>query len=308
MPFFSIIISTKNRANLIKNAIKSILEQSFQDFEIIIIDNASTDNTEDIINNFNDKRITFLKNKIDKERCYARNRGIDNAKGKYICFLDSDDQFLPNHLDIIHKRIQEKPETALYFTNAYEVLNFKEKRDRLCPNIEDYNLFEYLLTFTFNPARVAIHKTILKEFNFDLKMPGLEDLDLWLRIASRYPIYQIKERTILYNLHEDAYSVDSFSRFKKELKLYRYVFKRNELKHILPVKSKKRLLSMCYYKMALTLNEEFKPFYIHYLILKAFILYPKGYNKNSNKTMFVIFIYQIPIFGFILKNTYKIFK
>jgi glycosyltransferase involved in cell wall biosynthesis len=306
-PFFSVVISTKNRATLVVKAVQSILNQSFNDFEILIVDNASTDNTEEALFAINDVRLHYFKNEVDKERCFARNRGIQNAKGTYVCFLDSDDEYLPNHLQVIYDKIQEsKIKTALFFTNAYETYNFENLQERICPNLEDYGLFEYILTYTFNPARVAIHNEILKEFQFDEQIPGLEDLDLWLRIATKHPIIQIPKRTIIYQIHNESYSVVAPNRFQRELSLFKYVFKKQILKDFLPIQSKRRLLSMCHYKISMALSTSFNPFVVHYHILKAVSMYPKGYNSNANKTMLVIFLDQIPILGSVFKYLRRI--
>ena len=308
-PFFSVVISTKNRAALVVKAVQSILKQSFQDFEILIVDNASTDNTEEVLVQLQEPRLHYLKNEIDKERCFARNRGIQNAKGTYVCFLDSDDEYLPNHLQVIYDKIQEsKIKTALFFTNAYETYNFENLQERICPDINNYNLFAYLLTFTFNPARVAVHHLVLNEFQFDEQIPGLEDLDLWLRIATKYPIIQIPIRTIIYQLHDESYSISAPNRFKRELSLFNYVFTKQILKDLLPIQSKRRLLSMCHYKIAMAMSTSFNPFLVHYHILKAFFLFPNGYNSNANKTMLVIFLDQIPILGFGFKYFRRILK
>lgn len=308
MPFFSIVISTKNRAKLIPTPINSILNQTFPDFELIIVDNASEDNTEEVVNSYRDSRITFLKNDLDRERCFARNRGIKAAQGEYVCFLDSDDAYLEDHLQILYNEIQIRKRIGLYFTNAYETYNFSDKKERICPDLEQYNLFHYILTYTFNPARVAVHRSILNDYQYDEEIPGLEDLDLWLRIATEHPVFQIKERTILYNIHDESYSMDSHQRFKKELKMFRYVFDKPELKEVLPSESKNRLLSMCYYKLSISYSLKFKPFLIHFLILKAYFLCKEGYNKNANRTMLVIFIDQIPFLGFLIKNSRRLLK
>lgn len=303
-PFFSVVISTKNRANLVCKAIRSILNQTFQDFEIIVVDNASTDETEHLIELIKDSRLHYYRNEIDKERCVARNRGINLAIGQYICFLDSDDEYLPNHLQVIYDFIADSEvKQALFFTNAYETYNFQNLQERVCPNINEYNLFDYLLTYTFNPARVAVHHSILDVYNFDEKIPGLEDLDLWLRIATKYPVIQIQHRTILYQIHEESYSISAPNRFKRELALFKYVFSKRELNSYLPKRSMNRLISMCHYKISMAMSTSFKPFLVHYHILVAFVLYPKGYNMKSNKTMAVIFIDQLPLIGFVLKKS-----
>ena len=116
MPFFSVIIPTFNRAKYIAKAIKSVLAQEFSDWELVIIDDASTDNTEQIVKSFNDNRINYFKNQTNKERCVSRNIGMENSSGKYICFLDSDDYHLPDHLEVLHQHIiKHNQSPALFF-------------------------------------------------------------------------------------------------------------------------------------------------------------------------------------------------
>ena len=96
-PFFSIIVPTYNRAQNIKGAIESVLLQTYTSWELIIIDDGSTDHTKEVISKFTDTRINYIYQK-NQERSCARNNGIKVAKGQYICFLDSDDFYLANHL------------------------------------------------------------------------------------------------------------------------------------------------------------------------------------------------------------------
>jgi len=90
-PTVSVIIPTYNRAHTIGRAIKSVLNQTYQDFEIIVVDDGSTDNTEEVVKSFRDKRIRYIQHKKNKGAAAARNTGIKSAKGKYIAFQDSDD-------------------------------------------------------------------------------------------------------------------------------------------------------------------------------------------------------------------------
>lgn len=308
-PFFSVVISTKNRVSLVLKAIDSVFKQTFTSFELIVVDNASTDTTQLELSKVKDIRFTYLRNEIDRERCFARNRGIFASKGEYVCFLDSDDEYLPSHLEVIYNFIQNSEQKqGLFFTNAFETYNFENLQERICPDLANYNLFEYLLTYTFNPARVSIHRSILNEFQYDENIPGLEDLDLWLRIATKFPVLQIKERTIIYQIHDESYSISAPNRFERELSLFNYVFSKPILNGYLPVRAKKRLLSMCHYKISMALSTSFHTFKIHYHIIKAIVNFPKGYNQNANKTMLVIFLDQIPLFGFIFKKCRKLLK
>ena len=310
-PFFSIIIPVYNRQNTISKTLNSVLNQVFIDFEVIVIDDCSVDSSYKIACEFKelDARVKVFRNEFNQERCISRNKGILNSEGLYICFLDSDDEFLANHLEIVYNKIIScETKKSLFFTNAFQTYNFKDIIERKSPDLNNFNLFEYILTYTFNPARVVIHRYILDEFQFDEKIPGIEDLDLWLRIATLYPVIQIQKRTVIYNIHDESYTVSKPNRYKQELSFFRYVFSKQILKDFLPIQSKRRLLSMCHYKISMAMSTSFNPFIVHYHILKAFSLYPKGYNSNANKTMLVIFLDQIPILGSGFKYFRRILK
>ena len=117
-PIFSIVIPTYNRAHLIASTIESVLEQNFRDFEVLIIDDGSNDNTEDVVNKFKNESIRYYK-KENAERGAARNFGATRAKGQYINFFDSDDLMYPHHLIAAYNLIQslERPE---FFHLAYD--------------------------------------------------------------------------------------------------------------------------------------------------------------------------------------------
>lgn len=98
-PTVSVIIPTYNRAHLVARAIQSVLNQTYQDFEIIIVDDASTDNTEEVVKSFNDKRVGYMQlNENSGTSAVPRNTAIKTARGKYIAFQDSDDEWLPEKL------------------------------------------------------------------------------------------------------------------------------------------------------------------------------------------------------------------
>ena len=92
-PIVSVIIPTYNRENLVSQAIQSVLNQTYRDFELIVVDDASIDNTQKIVNNFNDSRIRYICHKQNAGVSVAQNTGIAKARGEYIAFLDSDDEW-----------------------------------------------------------------------------------------------------------------------------------------------------------------------------------------------------------------------
>lgn len=310
-PFFSIVIPVYNRALLIKKAITCILDQTFSDWELLIVDDASTDNTAEIIKGFcsTDPRIKLIKHASNKERGAARNTGIENASGTYICFLDSDDLFLENHLQVFYDHVTSNNlPKALLFTNSYLENEQGERHKKIVPAYPGAEKFGYILQYTFNPTRVCVHSEILKTIKFDISIPGLEDIDLWLRIALSHPIIHIKEYTNVYLVHEGSYTSAAPQRYQKELKNFNYIFSKEELKHVLPKAGKMRLLSMCNFHLALEYERNKKFLKMYSSILLSYFQYPKGYNGKTNKILATLFLYHIPLLGWILKNSVRAIK
>jgi glycosyltransferase involved in cell wall biosynthesis len=303
-PYFSIIIPSYNRAKFIKKTLETVQNQTFTYCECILIDDGSEDDTYNVLEEIKrtDERIKYYYQE-NSERCIARNHGIEKAKGKYICFLDSDDFFLSIHLQTIYDEIKLKNEPqALLFTNAYSLETGDYFSELNCPELGSMNVQDYILHYTFNPARVAVCSSIVKDNLFDPKIPGLEDLELWLRISLKFPIFQIKERTVIYNVHDQTYTLGDLQRFKKELNYFNYIFEKAEFKGKLSSKSKNRLLSMCYYYLQLESFELGNKKDTIKRGLKSFLLYPKSYNGMTNKSLFTMIIYSIPFIGFVVKK------
>tara|TARA_B100000768_G_C11219739_1_gene349942 strand:+ start:142 stop:1023 length:882 start_codon:yes stop_codon:yes gene_type:complete len=185
---FSIIIPTYNRAEQISKAIKSCLGQSYSNFELIIVDDGSTDSTEKTIFSFKDSRIKYFK-KENAERGAARNFGISKAKGAYITFLDSDDILYSNHLSHAFSVIKSRKEIQL-FHQAYEMVN--EKGEILFKmNTINENANKIIIKGNvFSCIGVFISSNIIDDIKFseDRKFSGTEDWLLWLKLAAKYKI------------------------------------------------------------------------------------------------------------------------
>jgi len=302
-PFFSVIIPTFNRGHLISKSIESLLDQTFLDFEIIIIDDASTDNTKEIVSLFLDDRIHYFKNIKNEERCVSRNRGIEKSKGEYICFLDSDDYHLPNHLERIYQEIKLKEEPkAFFFVNAWDEDVNGNKSERCCPDYEIMDGYTYFLHYTVNPQRWAVHHSIFKEIQFDPEVVICEDMDTSLRVlAHLFPVFQIKERTTVYVAAPDSFTNSDTNKAAKELFYLKKIFQKKELKNQLPLNERNRLLSMCHFHLAIKSNNEKLRWKTHFHSIQSFFLYPKGYNGKTNKILLVMNLYQLLIFGDLLR-------
>ena len=269
-------------------AIESVLNQTFVDFELIIIDDGSTDNTKSIIQSYSDNRIKYYRNKENKERCISRNIGIEQASGKYICFLDSDDYHLPFHLEKLHAFILEKKEPeAFFFTNSWNETEDGYRTERICPNFNAYNPYVYFLRYTVNPQRWCVHYKILKSVQFDPEIIICEDMDTSLRIVHHnFPVFHLDERTTVYVSASDSFTYGDSNKWEKELFYLKKIFSKKTLSANFPQKEKNRLLSMCHFHLNQKFFREkyFKLTVVHGL--KSLMLYPKGYNGKTNKIVF----------------------
>ena len=148
----------------------------------------------------NDQRIQYYY-QSNQERSASRNNGINYSSGQYICFLDSDDFFLPNHLHILHQTITEQnSKNALYFTSyktttAYSGLNAE--------NTTGKNFIEYFLLNPVIPARVCLSKKIANDISFRNEVIITEDMVYWMEAAFKYPIVKIDKETVIYNIHDN---------------------------------------------------------------------------------------------------------
>lgn len=186
--FFSIIIPTYNRANLIRRTIESVLNQSYNKYEIIIVDDGSTDNTEMVINNINHQKIKYFK-KQNEERGAARNYGIRKAKGEYITFLDSDDILYKDYLYNAYESICNK-RFPPFFHLGYEVKKTNGETVFKINNLESNEIYFLVKGNNLSCMGVFINQNIVSEYSFneDRKLAGSEDWELWLRITAKYGI------------------------------------------------------------------------------------------------------------------------
>jgi len=182
---FSIIIPTYNRVKLLSRAVKSVLNQTFDSWELIIIDNYSTDGTEQLINKFNNEKIKFIKIKNNGIIAKSRNLGINESKGEFIAFLDSDDWWYNDKLEKISKELSE---SDFIYHNMHVYENGKKTNKKLRvrklkePIINDLMIKANAII----NSSVVIRTKILKVSGLldeDRSIASVEDYDLWLRIA-----------------------------------------------------------------------------------------------------------------------------
>ncbi|MBS1634831.1 MAG: glycosyltransferase [Bacteroidetes bacterium] len=188
--FFSIVIPTYNRSKLITGTIQSVLMQSYPHFEILVIDDGSTDNTEEVVNSISDKRIRYFK-KANEERAAARNYGTMRAKGHYITFLDSDDILSPNFLKEA-LAMCDRENNPEWFHIRYMITDDMDNvlaRKHIYNNNDPNKRLFYEGNF-ISCIGVFLRKDIALEnlFNEDRRLTISEDHELWMRLAIKYPL------------------------------------------------------------------------------------------------------------------------
>lgn len=202
--FFSIIIPTYNRANLISKTIESALNQTYNKFEIIVIDDGSTDNTEEFIEQNYKESVKYLK-VINGERGAARNKGAEIAKGDYIYFLDSDDLLYPNHLEEACNFIRNNNLPTIFFQQYEFTLEDNTKKKNYQPKNNIINK-ELITNGNFLSCHgIFINRDFFQQnkFNENRNLAGSEDYELWLRVASKENIYFNPKVTSTLVYHDD---------------------------------------------------------------------------------------------------------
>lgn len=195
IPFFSIVIPTYNHAHFIGKCLESILSQSFQNWEAIVINNFSDDNTIEIVESYNDPRIHLVNNANGGIIAVSRNKGISLACGEWISFLDSDDWWYSNKLEVLHQYISDNPQVDFVCHDLimHNILSGK-KRIMSCGPIAP-NLYRDLLMYgnRFINSASSIKKTTIDNFNIKINESknfiSVEDYDLYLQLAALNAIF-----------------------------------------------------------------------------------------------------------------------
>jgi glycosyltransferase involved in cell wall biosynthesis len=210
---FSIIIPTYNRARLVAETVKSALRMDYPDFEVIVVDDESTDDTESVLTAIHDPRFSYYRKK-NGERAAARNFGAGKATGDYLNFFDSDDILLPNHLREARNAIEKfgNPEV---FGVGFRIENSAGVHFRTINNLPDPANQIFLSGNPLGCNSVFVRRDIFEKFPFkeDRALAGSEDILLWLQLASRFPFRYWPSVTSIHYDH-DSRSVYGFDEKK----------------------------------------------------------------------------------------------
>jgi len=257
-PLVSVIIPAYNHEMYIEEALQSVIDQTYKNIELIVIDDGSTDRTAEIIENFRkknqDKNIQFIK-KQNEGICKTLNRGLVLATGDYVAFLASDDKWIENKIDEQVAFMENNKNIGLVCSDAYftkfnqdtnlKWSNYKAGMDQYFKKgIQNCNMHEVLLARPLLCAvTVMLRRSIFNEVDyFDEKLRS-EDTDMWLRVARKYPIGYINQPLVYYRMHGTNISNNNLKLIRGLLRIIRKHFREEPLRHA-PIKKIKILITL----------------------------------------------------------------
>ena len=219
----SVIIPTYNRKNIIGKSIKSVLNQTYTNLEVIVVDDGSSDHTEEVIKKIKDERIKYIKLTENNGGSNARNIGIKQATGKFISFQDSDDIFYHEKLERQMNNIINK-KSNLDFCKIKVIFN--SSRSHFVPNqnqeknIISGNIFNELISRGnfISTQSILVRKNFIEKFYFDTQMPRLQDYELILRMIPKVKISYTNEVLVDINIQKDSIQ-NSKEKLKKAIQI-----------------------------------------------------------------------------------------
>jgi GT2 family glycosyltransferase len=212
-PKISVVMSVHNGSKYLKDAVESILNQTFQDFEFIIVNDASTDDTEEILKQFDDSRIKIIKNPENLGLTKSLNIGIKAAKGEYIARMDADDISLPHRFEIQVNFLENNPDYALVGSKFYNIDESGNTKSLIDVPLDNLSIHE-----TLKKNNCFAHGSIIMKKDAFLTVGGYneqfkfaQDYDLWLRLAEAYKVANIEEPLYQCRYSEDTISAQNFT-------------------------------------------------------------------------------------------------
>lgn len=211
MPRFSVVIPLYNKENFIENTIQSLLNQTFSDFEVLVVNDCSTDTSEQLVARFDDPRINIIQHSVNKGLSASRNTGIKSANANYIAFLDADDLWKPSFLEKIDVLINQYPEASLFATK-YEVLHKKNRivtHDFKLKNFTKHGIIKNFFESNLNqsiyyPSCLCVKKMVFEDVGYyNEEVNYSEDVDFNLRAHATYKLAYWDEAAVTYLLDSE---------------------------------------------------------------------------------------------------------
>ena len=212
-PLVSIVTPTFNRADYLRVAIDSVLAQTYADFEHLIVDDGSTDDTAGVVDSYDDERIRYFRQE-NQGQSVARNLGIENSRGEFICFLDSDNAWLPDKLRQQLEAFESHPEAGVIYGDTISIDAEGNELSRRNMRRHGGWITEALLGDNFVSMNTTMTRSELlrRVGGFEPADRYAEDYGLWLRVSLQAPFFYIPECWAYYRIMENQISSDKLTR------------------------------------------------------------------------------------------------
>ena len=286
---FSIIIPTYNRAAFLPKAIESVLSQTYTDWELIFVDDGSTDNTKDVVAQYSDSRIRYIY-QDNAERSAARNNGIAQANGDFVCFMDSDNYMKSDRLEKLSAFIAKERKIACYFTG---IEYFNELSG--CGNIKDGHSYPFpmdvnlLIRDIIATPQLCCATEILRKHQFNPALSIGEDMELLFRITDEFPLVYVPNQATVVEVEHEGRSVAMHSKAsEKQLKTLKVMFSKGHPANKVSGKQKKWLRSAVLFNASRDYLINRNLVGIKYL-LKSLIV--NSLQKNTKYKLNILFSY-----------------
>ncbi len=248
-PLVSVVIPTRDRADLVGKAVGSALGQTLRDIEVIVVDDGSRDNTREAVKSFGDPRVVYVRHRASRGGSAARNTGITSARGNYIAFLDSDDEWLPEKLERqVSKIAAASADVGIVYTGYWIVGNGNRELGPV-PGKKGYIFEDELLTDYVSPTScVLVKKRCFERVGgFDESLPARQDYDLWMRLSKYFCFEYVKEPLV--NIFFDS-NMRISSSLKNQIQAEQRILEKvkKELES-LPAAPRRHIISYHYYRM-----------------------------------------------------------
>lgn len=214
----SVIMPAYNAEKYIKEAIDSILNQTYADFEFIIINDGSSDRTEEIILSYNDPRIVYVKNEKNLGVASSLNRGLETAGGEYIARMDSDDISMPERFEKQVAYLKNHESTVVLGTaiNSFDGIGFQSQKT-FSQDLEDMKVDLFFSCGLAHPS-VMMRRDVIRELGgYDPNYNGLEDYELWCRVIEKYEITTLPDILLRYRIHENQVTKNPSEEYRTQM-------------------------------------------------------------------------------------------
>lgn len=233
----SVITPTFNRGYILPNMVRSVLGQTFPNWELVIVDDGSTDDTKSLIDDFGDKRIKYYYQK-HKGQSAARNLGLQKASGEWICYLDSDNEFLPIYLQVVMDMLGKSKEALYAMPKAKRTLELYKGRKLLKvinqsgefpKNLTPKDIFMWKIHVDCN-GFIHSRKILEEGIKFDERLKRMEDWDFLMQVCEKFPDNFLYVPTVLYKYHQryDGDGVVSNTTYIEWARTFEYIFQKHK--------------------------------------------------------------------------------